>query len=383
MMEIKKQRHNQMPQKHYLGVLARAAWFAYLSPEEADSLYSKFLKKLDCSLLDEVSNKILAFSDLMSVMASSPTYIHSPIEDTDCYIIETKDNELWVIWRGTQATTEDGFSLRDLYADIRFRLTQCPFLPGNRLRLHAGFLGKYRTMRHIILDEICKLIAIRRDSSEDLITIRCIGHSLGGALAMINAADLSRFLRRKWNNNVHIACCTFGSPAAGNRSFANYFNENVPDSTRVTVHDDPIIYLPCFPWFSHVNGEVCVRGNHSYIHWFIATAIKAILNHHMIVYIHGSDCYDGKRIPLRSHTTFKIMAEAFLKMILIYAIILIVLHMDKIMIFTYLAVFICDIFDNHYQSVKKYIARDLYRSETTFIRRASSSKNSMAPRSFK
>jgi hypothetical protein len=54
------------------------------------------LKKLDCSLLDEVSNKILAFSDLMSVMASSPTYIHSPIEDTDCYIIETKDNELWV-----------------------------------------------------------------------------------------------------------------------------------------------------------------------------------------------------------------------------------------------------------------------------------------------
>lgn len=105
-------------------------------------------------------------------------------------------------------------------------------------------------MRHIILDEICKLIAIRRDSSEDLITIRCIGHSLGGALAMINAADLSRFLRRKWNNNVHIACCTFGSPAAGNRSFANYFNENVPDSTRVTVHDDPIIYLPCFPWFS-------------------------------------------------------------------------------------------------------------------------------------
>ena len=30
---------NQLPQKHYLGVLARAAWFAYLSPSETDQLY--------------------------------------------------------------------------------------------------------------------------------------------------------------------------------------------------------------------------------------------------------------------------------------------------------------------------------------------------------
>ena len=46
-----------------------------------------------------------------------------------------------------KATLEDGFSLRDLYADVRFRLTQCDFLPGNKLRLHAGFLSKYQTMR--------------------------------------------------------------------------------------------------------------------------------------------------------------------------------------------------------------------------------------------
>ena len=30
---------NHLPQKHYLGVLARAAWFAYLSPAETDQLY--------------------------------------------------------------------------------------------------------------------------------------------------------------------------------------------------------------------------------------------------------------------------------------------------------------------------------------------------------
>ena len=33
---------NQLPQKHYLGVLARAAWFAYLSPSETDQLYYRW-----------------------------------------------------------------------------------------------------------------------------------------------------------------------------------------------------------------------------------------------------------------------------------------------------------------------------------------------------
>lgn len=100
-------------------------------------------------------------------------------------------------------------------------------------------------------------------------------------------------------------------------------------------------------------------------------AIKGILNHHCVVYIHGSDCHDGKRIPLLSQTTFKIMVEGFLKTILIYGIILIVLHMDKLTIITYIAVFVFDIFDNHYNSVKKYLSREISRSDTYFVRKAS------------
>ena len=61
-------------------------------------------------------------------------------------------------------------------------------------------------------------------------------------------------------------------------------------------------------------------------------AIKGIMNHHMIVYIHNSDCYDGKRLPLLEQTTFKIMLEGFLKTMFVYGIILILLHMDKITI---------------------------------------------------
>ena len=174
---------------------------------------------------------------------------------------------------------EDGFSLRDLYADVRFRLTQCDFLPGNKLRLHAGFLSKYQTMRgtalpthfyfaHVyiglifvdlrrlkpvqvaILEEIRKRIQkIKRFTNK--VTVRCIGHSLGGALAMINAADLAHYsAENEWDDQIEVSCCTFGAPAAGNRAFVNYFDATVKESTRVTVEDDPIIYLPPFPWFS-------------------------------------------------------------------------------------------------------------------------------------
>ena len=81
---------------------ARAAWFAYLSPDDADILYKKHLSQSEHDVFDTMFHRQLAFHDLMTVLASSPTYIHSPLEDTDVYLIETKDHELWVIWRGTQ-----------------------------------------------------------------------------------------------------------------------------------------------------------------------------------------------------------------------------------------------------------------------------------------
>ena len=38
----------------------------------------------------------------MSVLAARPLYIHSAKQDTDSFLIETTDHEIWVVWRGTQ-----------------------------------------------------------------------------------------------------------------------------------------------------------------------------------------------------------------------------------------------------------------------------------------
>ena len=101
-----------------------------------------------------------------------------------------------------------------------------------------------------VLEEIRKRIEkIKRFTNK--VTVRCIGHSLGGALAMINAADLAHHsAENEWDDQIEVSCCTFGAPATGNTAFVKYFDATVKESTRVTVEDDPIIYLPPFPWFS-------------------------------------------------------------------------------------------------------------------------------------
>lgn len=363
-----------MPQGHYIGQLARAAWLSYLSPDEVDELYicSQEGRTPHAGRFPHAHDSALV--DFLEIIRAPPVYVHSPVEDTDCYLVETVDDELWILWRGTQATTDDGFSLRDLYNDLRFRLTRCDFLPGNRLRLHAGFLGKYLTMRPIILKSISQYL----ENKNRPLTVRCCGHSLGGALAMINAADLSIQNQLKWNNNIGVACCTFGAPAAGNRAFVQLFDHNVKNSTRVTIQDDPIPYLPCFPWFSHVYGELVVFESVSLLHWLLSFSFKGIFNHHMIKYIHGADCHDGKRVPLSADTTTVIMIEGAIKTVIIYATALIIARMDGTSILMYVLFFIFDVFDNHFASLKRYINsyvnNSMVPSDTYLIRTASKSQ---------
>ena len=64
-------------------------------------------------------------------------------------------------------------------------------------------------MRSIILGEVEKFIE-NKESKDEPTIVRCIGHSLGGALAMINAADLSRYAKVRWNGNVSIDAVFLG-----------------------------------------------------------------------------------------------------------------------------------------------------------------------------
>ena len=60
--------------------------------------------------------------------------------------------------------------------------------------------------------------------------LRLIGHSLGGALATLLAADIAE---------LDPILRTYGCPCVGNKSFVDFVNDAITDSKRYTIHLDP------------------------------------------------------------------------------------------------------------------------------------------------
>lgn len=56
------------------------------------------------------------------------------------------------------------------------------------------------------------------------------GHSLGGALAILAAFDLSLLSAKQ---GVAISCYTYGAPRTGNHAFAKKYNLSVPQTWHV------------------------------------------------------------------------------------------------------------------------------------------------------
>ena len=105
-------------------------------------------------------------------------------------------------------------------------------------QVHRGFFNAYNAIAGNIRSELRTLIhAFPR--AEILVT----GHSLGGALATIAAADLRGSLRVA--NRIRLM--TFGSPRVGDDNFSDWlFSQftNRNDLIRVTHADDPVVRVP-------------------------------------------------------------------------------------------------------------------------------------------
>ena len=78
-----------------------------------------------------------------------------------------------------------------------------------------------------------------------------VGHSLGGALATLAAAELA--ILNPVDVRSKLAIYTFGSPRVGLLDFAASFNQAVPTSYRIWNTLDIVPQLPTFP-FIHVSG---------------------------------------------------------------------------------------------------------------------------------
>jgi triacylglycerol lipase len=172
-------------------------------------------------------------------------------------------------FRGTVRTDE-------WLSDALFRQIACPFARGLG-RTHAGFSDIYMSMRAKIAEAIGTIPPAK--------PLFIAGHSLGGALAALAAADLASGERRT-------VVYTFGAPRAGDPRFACRYRRLVPESYRVVNPNDivtklppPVCWLPAtndFYFYRHVPARIRVEfrpgpktSNHSLLGYFRALASRA------------------------------------------------------------------------------------------------------------
>lgn len=104
--------------------------------------------------------------------------------------------------------------------------------------VHAGFNDVWKSFSSV-LGEFMR----GRNPS----VIHCVGHSLGGALATLNADHFSSARMGE------VRLYTFGSPRVGSARFASHLSQRVGDGHihRVFHRADPVPMIPIFP-FAHV-----------------------------------------------------------------------------------------------------------------------------------
>ncbi len=107
--------------------------------------------------------------------------------------------------------------------------------------VHAGFNATWKSFAPVLQ----KFLAGRNPTR-----IHCVGHSLGGALAFLNADYIAA------NRMAEVRVYTFGAPRTGLQPFARQLTERVGTDNilRVSHPSDPVPMIPLFP-FHHVPFE--------------------------------------------------------------------------------------------------------------------------------
>ncbi|KAK1870039.1 hypothetical protein I4F81_012502 [Pyropia yezoensis] len=112
--------------------------------------------------------------------------------------------------------------------------------------VHFGFLRAWSSVREPVLAELARWT----HSFSPTWTLTCTGHSLGGALATLCAADV-----RALHPATPVSLVTFGQPRVGNAAWAAAVDGLCPHATRVIHDGDAVALCP--------TGDYCHGGRAS------------------------------------------------------------------------------------------------------------------------
>ncbi|KAG8694272.1 hypothetical protein FRC09_009952 [Ceratobasidium sp. 395] len=138
--------------------------------------------------------------------------------------------------------------LTDLeFIPLPLNATRFPGAPLTAL-VHLGFKAAHARTASIILTTVKDIIAEKQAK-----TVISVGHSLGGALALLEGLHL----RLNLPTDINVITRTFGQPRVGNDVFAQFVDQKLPDLARLTIKRDIVpVVPPLTSLYRHSSGEV-------------------------------------------------------------------------------------------------------------------------------
>lgn len=159
--------------------------------------------------------------------------------------------DIVVTFRGT-VTNQEWIS------NLMSSLTPASLDPNNQLpnvKVESGFLSLYtsdessskfglQSCREQLLSEVSRLM--KKHKGEKNVSISLAGHSMGSALAILLAYDISELGLNKKNdkNDASVTVFSFGGPRVGNLEFKKRCEELGVKVLRISNVNDPITKLP-------------------------------------------------------------------------------------------------------------------------------------------
>lgn len=216
-----------------------------LSPSVLDNLrlFSQYSSEAYCSLnyLD-VPHLTLTCPDTVCPLVQKPSvemvksFTKIGMHQTTGLIMLDHTRQLIVIaFRGTTDAV-------DWSTDLNFVLWDASNICSGCMA-HSGFYQSWMGAQDLVLNE-WKSLHAQHSTYQTIVT----GHSLGGALANLCAANLKNI-----SGDSPISLYTYGSPRVGNRAFASYIEQEFGwNNFRVTHLNDPVPRQPA-GWLGFVH----------------------------------------------------------------------------------------------------------------------------------
>lgn len=229
--------------------------------------------------------------------------------------------DIVIAWRGTVTYIEWIYDLKDILRAANFKNDPT-------IKVESGFYDLYTkkedscgycsfSAREQVLSEIMRLIQYYQDEQ---ISITITGHSLGAALAILSAYDITELKLNVVNNgndkiNIPVTVYSFAGPRVGNLKFKERCEELGVKVLRVINIHDMVPTVPgiltneklkfqkyiednlSFPWsYAHVGTEIALDHRKSP---FLKENGDIGCAHNLELLLHLMDGYHGKEKKFR------------------------------------------------------------------------------------